>query len=69
MAKSMIEYLRANPEAAKATYAEAQRLLQVKHWCLTTHSCSMSHEPSVQCIAHEFMGPKRQEPDNIKEVS
>ena len=29
MAKSLIEYLRSNPEAAKATYAEAQRLLQV----------------------------------------
>ena len=29
MAKSMIEYLRSNPEAAKATYNEAQRLLQV----------------------------------------
>ena len=29
MAKSMIEYLRSNPEAAKATYDEAQRLLQV----------------------------------------
>ena len=31
MAKSMIEYLRSNPEAAKATYDEAQRLLQVQN--------------------------------------
>ena len=30
MAKSLIEYLRSNPEAAKATYNEAQRLLQVR---------------------------------------
>ena len=30
MAKSLIQYLRSNPEAAKATYAEAQRLLQAR---------------------------------------
>ena len=30
MAKELVEYLRANPEVARQTYNEAQRLLQVR---------------------------------------
>lgn len=29
VARELVEYLRANPEVAKQTYTEAQRLLQV----------------------------------------
>ncbi len=53
IAKQVIEYLKANPEAAQQSYEEANRLLQTPGMAQMMLDAKVDWQPRKECLANQ----------------